>query len=663
MESREAEQVARSDGRVLSVAGNRYDASDGTLKIVPEPAYTIDIRAAKASGGTEGGVVNTDTTVDTRDLAFGSVAVRRTAKDADGNDVVLVEQKTQEELEREGLVLSFANALDAETGRVKQQLVIEMRNLWEPAEVTIPVEWAGNGSFERNVRTTVTLNLIKNAVRVQTSDQLFDATENQPGYAIVLGADIMLGTSSAGGVLSVDARRALLKTMYSTYNTEFYRTLGTPEAAYLNYVVEFRQSVYGNGYSVNAEYFTNAKDGTGNSIFFRGPLNFVKYADTASVAAQDNIAFLCRTDGVTLYNTVLLGCSDASLAGEDGTYDLTRLNNVGTTLEINADVNVLNCRIRNGRNVVRVYGGNRDVTPQYSSYFIGSLARHESCDNERIHVRIEGCVLAYAREFIVKTGSNLALHAGETLGSEPALTDSEGREYDPDPEKHLDDAYFYQKYVITDLTIKDSVLDTSGLFSVGVEANFAGPLLTAGLDLSLGDQFAGANAWPGTGGTSFASVVRLEGDVRLYDWKEIGRIDSSTLIQISPTAGFVGDWLRLNIASMLQFVRAEKEGFADIIDGEDHVHGGLAFYGGGRNYSLLDVSKLSAARGGLHRYDIAIDILADSSDPDIQRQGQYLPIAAGVRPFRFFMYDKTSANSYEEQATNADKSVRPLLAF
>ena len=158
------------------------------------------------------------------------------------------------------------------------------------------------------------------------------------------------------------------------------------------YVIEFKNDVYGNGYSLNAEYFTNAQDGSGTPLLYRGPLDFVSFGEVADVAAQDNISYLVRTDGVTLYNVVLLGCGDSSLE-EDGQYKLENLNNIGTVLEVNADCDILNCRVRNGRTVVRAYGGNRDG----ENYFIESLSQNKGCDGERINVRIEGCILSQGR--------------------------------------------------------------------------------------------------------------------------------------------------------------------------------------------------------------------------------------------------------------------------
>ena len=417
------------------------------------------------------------------------------------------------------------------------------------------------------------------------------------------------------------------------------------------YVIEFKNDVYGNGYSLNAEYFTNAQDGSGTPLLYRGPLDFVSFGEVADVAAQDNISYLVRTDGVTLYNVVLLGCSDSSLE-EDGQYKLENLNNIGTVLEVNADCDILNCRVRNGRTVVRAYGGNRDG----ENYFIESLSQNKGCDGERINVRIEGCILSQGREFLLKIGANRVLRAGAQNGTEPALTDASGKPYAvpsvSDGNAYLGDEYFYRMYVMTDVTLKDSVLETSGLFSVGLETNFSGVVLAENSSES-GVNFEG---WAGTGGTSFASVLRLEGDVRMYDWKDISLIDSSTLIN-SQLPQF-----KLDIGGMLEFaMNYDPDAYGDILvsqDGKQVVHGGIAVYGGGRNYTQVDLTGLNGELTDFSEYSVNISILTNSDDAEMADQGGFLPLAAGTQDFRFYMYGSGSANSYRKQLADAAAGIK-----
>lgn len=515
-------------------------------------------------------------------------------------------------------------------------------------EASVSVSWIGNGSFGRNVAVSLTVNAVADGVLCDTSAEVFAAAD--AAKPIVLGADVMLGEDIRD---DINALRARLGSMASTYNTEFYKNAGREEEARVSYVIEFRNDVYGNGYTLNAEYFTNAHDSTGKPLLYGGPLDFVSYGAVASVAAQDNIAFLVRTDGVTLYNVVLLGCSDASLE-EDGQYKLEKLNNVGTVLEVNADCAVLNCRIRNGRTVVRVYGGNRDG----DKYFIESLSENTGCDEERIQVRIEGCVLSQGREFLLKIGANRALRANAQNGREPALTDAAGRPYAVQTNSCLEDEYFYRMYVLTDVTLKDSVLETSGLFAVGLESNFSGSALSQ----DSSESGVSIDGWAGTGGTSFASVLRLEGDVRMYDWKDISLIDSSTLIEVSG-GGDAAQRFSLDIGGMLEFATEyDPAGYGDILalyDGEKVVHGGIAAYGGGRNYAQIDFSGLDNALADLSEYLVNLNILTENTEDEImQAQGGFLPLAAGTQDFRFYMYGSGSANSYEKQIADAAAGIK-----
>ena len=118
----------------------------------------------------------------------------------------------------------------------------------------------------------------------------------------------MLGTDANGARLSLSERTALLREMTSTYNTQFYTNIGTPEAAKVYYVLEFRFSLYGNGYSINAEHFTNALDDTGHTQLFRGPLDFVNLAKKrarsyshASATAAQAAATACRVPAASTY--------------------------------------------------------------------------------------------------------------------------------------------------------------------------------------------------------------------------------------------------------------------------------------------------------------------------------------------------------------------------
>ena len=177
---------------------------------------------------------------------------------------------------------------------------------------------------------------------------------------------------------------------------------------------------------------------------------------------------------------------------------------------------------------------------------------------------IESSIITMAREFLLKVGSNRSIkNNGNNNGvNEGKLKKADGSFYKPYDYSNNTDQYFYDNYVMTDVTLKNSVLANSGIFAIGMETHFAGVMLagTGGIDIEH---------WENLAATSFPSVLRMEGDVRLLDWKKMANVDSSTLIETSNlTEGL--QFLKLDIAEMLSSFSGTKgyEGIIDTVDNE-----------------------------------------------------------------------------------------------
>lgn len=94
---------------------------------------------------------------------------------------------------------------------------------------------------------------------------------------------------------------------------------------------------------------------------------------------------------------------------------------------------------------------------------------------------------------------------------------------------------------------------------------------------------------------------------------------------------------------MLLEVRRQKSECQNIIKtvgDKNYVHGGIAFYGGGKNYHILDMSQYTYE--AMRQYNVNIGVLAKSTDEKLKTQGEMLPYAAGTEDFRFVMFDATS---------------------
>lgn len=507
-----------------------------------------------------------------------------------------------------------------------------------------------NKYFGTNICAKIRFRAVKDGRNVGNYEELKRVTED--GGIVVLKNNVMLGVKKDGTAMDEAELKKDVKKFTTTYDKTYLENLEKSGEngvvnKYVQYLIEFKNHVYGNGFEINADKFTQCKDATGLPNIFKGPLNFVAIS-SASVKGQDNISFLVRTDNVLINNVILKGCDDKSLHEEDGRFNLSKLNYVGTTLEIAKSAKLLNSRVSNGRTVVRIFAG--------ESTMGSPVVEDKSAFNvqdEKINVHIESCVLSNAREFILKIGSNRALK--QTNEVQRFLFDANGNKYLPYDEKNKTDKYFNDNYLINDVTLKNSVLETSGLFSVGMETHFSGEFLLGGT----------ITTWKGCAATSYASALRIVGDVKMLDWKNLTNVDSSTLIEVT---GEANDWLSMNVAEMMKEVaRQQPKECGDIIlnvGGTEYVHGGIAFYGGGYNYSYLDLTRANDETKQFGVYNVNIKVLKDSKVEKIKQQGEMLPLAAGAGDFRFYLYNnKSSRNlSWQKNIENQEDNIIPVVA-
>lgn len=506
-----------------------------------------------------------------------------------------------------------------------------------------------NQYFGTNICAKIRLRAVKDGRNVGNYEELKTVTE--AGHIVVLTSDVMLGVKNDGTAMTEDELKKDVKKFTTTYDKTYLDNIGeNDENKKVQYLIEFKNHVYGNGFEINADKFTQCKDATGLPKIFKGPLNFVAIS-SASVKGQDNISFLVRTDNVLINNVVLKGCSDDSLLEEDGQFNLSKLNYVGTTLEIAKSAKLLNSRVSNGRTVVRIFAG--------GSTMGSPVVEDKSAFNvqdEKINVHIESCVLSNAREFILKIGSNRALKQTNEV-QRKLRKEKDNEYYSPYDESNKTDKYFNDNYLINDVTLKNSVLETSGLFSVGMETHFSGEFLLGGT----------ITTWKDCAATSYASALRIVGDVKMLDWKNLSNVDSSTLIEVT---GDANPWLSMNVAEMMKEVAKVKSECRDIIlnvGGTEYVHGGIAFYGGGYNYSYLDLTEANDETKQFGVYDVNISVLENSKDENIRNQGKMLPQAAGAGDFRFYLYNNKSSRNLSWQESiknqgNQGMKIHPVVA-
>lgn len=478
--------------------------------------------------------------------------------------------------------------------------------------VNVTAKFSINDS--QKTSTPFAIRCVGSGVNVRCFDDLYKATKQNK--IVVLLADIKedFGIDSTGAQVYTESS---VEKIATTYDNTHYKNLGKEDEAKIKILISFKADVYGNGYTINAHNVAYGLDKTGalrQDALFKGPLNFVSMSESqsslVSVKAQDNVCFAVFED-VTLNNIILKNCD--LTADQYGNYDLTDLTYVGTTVEVFGDnVNIKYSRLNNGRTVLRAFGDINDST-------------------KAITVNISNCVLSSAREFIVRMGSNCFVdgttenpspYIGDSKQSFPAqksygsMTQIEKQEYD-------------NNFIKTFVNIKNSVLKDSGLFCIGIDSHFAGDALADG------SGFAGGliESWHDLAKTSYGAKLTFIGDVRMYDWKKITNIDSSTLIEVVGNSSFSD--LAFDIREMIDLLATNTENphLNDIVyrDGKsEYVHGGIAFFGGGKNYGVFESQDYTFKN--LNGYEVK---LADVGKIQLQ-------LAAGSESFYFMLNDSTT---------------------
>ncbi len=543
--------------------------------------------------------------------------------------------------------------------------------------VTFTVVFSANGVETKS--QAIKIRCVSNGYNATSYKELLKLTNE--GKVVVLQNDIVddFGKDLTG------FEYPLYTEMQSTYDTTWYKNQGREAEAKIKVLISFRASVYGNGHEINANnvvsvgqnssFAENGQPQLTNDAIFRGPLSFVGLADgkgqggAVTVAAQDNICFAAY-DNVTLNNVVLTG---RNMISENGTYNLQQLHYAGTVVEVFGDVNIEYSRVRNGRNVIRAFG---DDTP------FGDVG-----PDRNINLSVTNSVLSNGRDFIMRVGSNKFIDGreGDKDALSPYIRDDDPTDRVDYSMRHhySDDKYtdgerskYDEQFIRTFVTLKNSVLEEPGIFGIGVDSHFAGTALQNGENFKeYAANSEALNYWKNMAKTSYGVKLTLSGDVRMYCWKDLNTVDSTSLIETMNgfNLGLLSaESLAFDIPTLVRSAVNSNSNLVNVVynpevnkevsngkgtwmqiwnrdannDGiremqeYDKVHAGIAFFGGGKNYGVLHYDNFDFYEFS-KPYEIS---LADA--------GRYeLTLAAGNEEFYFVLYDSTTLNFlYEKQA-------------
>lgn len=489
---------------------------------------------------------------------------------------------------------------------------------------------------DKKIKTSEPLKVmvVGNGVNVDSYEDLLAVTKQD--LPVVLTESVEdFGLYEDGSKMPVTAT---YKEIWTTYDDTYYKNLKAKNPAskdpLVKILIEFNNDVYGNGYTINAHNIAYGLDEAGalkDDALFRGPLDFVGITESGvgaiSVKGQDNISFAIY-ENVTISNVELKGCN--LLAESDGTYDLNDLNYTGTVVEVMGDnVNIEFSRITNGRTGLRVFGDINDP-------------------DKVINLNISNSILSGAREFLIRMGSNKFIEGGrnpETCA--PYIPGSEGTSFPVYPsyvKMNAEQKKAYdEKYIKTFVTVKNSAFKDCGIFSIGIDSHFSGGVLANGSNNIIFKDVLPEGIWLDLAKTSYGAKLTFDGDVRIYDWKPLDSVDSSTLIEILKLDGTGKDLfnkMELKVVEMVRKVASDPK-YSNILysdpsykDGAEYVHGGIAFFGGGKNYGVFEQVNSEKSFAALNGYQIT---LAQAGRTELQ-------LAAGEEPFYFLMHDKTTIN-------------------
>lgn len=577
---------------------------------------------------------------------------------------------------------------------------------------------------------TYSFNVVASGVNVYTYNDLLECTNySSNGEVVVLRKNF----ESLENAYEVSGNEYIKKSsnteLFGSYNSktkkfdfdaEVYRFTTTYNKSFIdqwnnfvsskkatNYIddkiicgLHVQKDFYGNGYTINMHNLTypssviESTDANGNIVkvphlsqsdLFRGPLPFYSLGDHNNMPlveayGQDNIGMYVDGDNIKINDVNLKNCDFGNM--------LANLNTTGTVMEINGDnVEVLNSRISNGKNVVRCFSS--------------------------MNVVIKNSMLSNARNFLLSLGSNEYIEVnedgnytfkdevGNTYASDVKTFFSKGEVGDQILNKYLmadfvdhammKDCLMMMQNAFNDksqidgiykgkVEVTDVYFYRSGVSSIALETMFNGPFLysktpstiAAILDMlqtqegtSLG-EFSAYNV----GGLSYPVELTVKGKTRFYDYKELSHFDISGLINenISKFAASISpDFDGLitidNIFPIKDYLisAASSKGQIYNSDGKTYINVPIAFYGGGLNLSKVNIENIeSKSEYGenlvIDLMDNYLNIGSGSQDSLSGLKNMMLrsvTVVTGYEPFKFICV-KNSGYLYGETPKVSD---------
>lgn len=539
------------------------------------------------------------------------------------------------------------------------------------------------------ITSTYNFNIVKDAVNVYSYKDLLEATNrSKEGEIVCLQTNLQSldntykkdgekyvneylksNTKLFGNYNFEKNKFSFEDEIYSfetTYNHKYVKDYcdsnegySLKDYAYVKTGIHVQKDFYGNGFTINAHELAYPKNGKIDEIkgiltpskddLFKGPLTYVSLGKldmpVIKIFGQDNSIMYVEGNNITIDDLRLQNINDT-----DNIYNLTH---IGTSIDVKgSNITIKNSILRNGRDVLRVYSSPNfkldNSLLQNARQFLLNVGSNEYYEVDKdVNVNVdtlpyEGSIDSYLNsESFDKFMYSIVNGSTDVNSSLKDLNEIQ---------KSLDSSY--KEVEAYNMEINDTYFSNSGLFSIAINSLFNGPYLYNGSPSFVKELISslGVNSFPNSvGGISYPLKLKIKGDTRFYDYKDIDSIDASCLIEenLSTLLNEIFD-SKITIDNFFpikellkRYVTSDNHKYSYKDNDKEYINPIICYYGGGKNYSSIDIDEITT---NIFSEEIDIDFakacltgdgLLPSDNKAAPLLSRCIPMAAGTNEFRF----------------------------
>ena len=129
--------------------------------------------------------------------------------------------------------------------------------------------------------------------------------------------------------------------------------------------------------------------------------------------------------------------------------------------------------------------------------------------------------------------------------------------------------------------------------------------------------------------------------MKMYNWVRLKDLNSESLIETSGSLKGL-DFLKLDFESMIEQVVNKRSDLNNIIYRKNYINAGIAFFGGGMNFSFLN-EDAEEVKKYMTKFYVNLSE-AKGKNRIADAVAKEMPVAAGIADFMFYIYKTDNAN-------------------